>query len=140
VTHGHVVRDGTRTRKANGRYSADRTNLAYAGRAALLDAMTTMLRSTQRLLTPDGVVVMTARPWRRNGVLIDLPGALVRLAEDAGLRLVERNLALLAAVRDGRLVPRASFFQLKDVRAARARGVPHHVIAHEDVLVFGRAR
>jgi hypothetical protein len=35
--------------------------------------------------------------------------------------------------------PGASFFQLKDVRAARARGVPHHVIAHEDVLVFGRA-
>jgi hypothetical protein len=83
---------------------------------------------------------MTARPWRRNGVLIDLPGALVRLAEDAGLRLIERNVALLAAVRDGRLVPRASFFQLKDVRAARARGVPHHIIAHEDVLVFGRSR
>lgn len=48
-------------------------------------------------------------------------------------------MALLAGVRDGALVPRASFFQLKDVRAARARGVPHHVIAHEDVLVFGRA-
>ena len=140
VTHGHVVRDGTRARKANGAYSADRSNLAYAGRAVLLDAMTTMLRAAHRLLTPDGVVVLTARPWRRNGSLVDLPGALVRLAGDAGLRLLERDVALLAAVRDGALVPRASFFQLKDVRAARAKGVPHHVIAHEDVLVFGRAR
>jgi hypothetical protein len=140
VTHGHLVRESGRARKANGSYSTDRSNLAYAGRAALLDAMTTMLRSTRRLLTPDGVVVLTARPWRRCGALVDLPGALVRLADEAGLRLVERNVALLAAVRDGELVPRASFFQLKDVRAARARGVPHHVIAHEDVLVFGRAR
>lgn len=139
-THGHFKRDGQHSRKVNGSYSADRSNLAYAGRSVLFDAMTTMLRSTHRLLTPDGVVVLTARPWRRNGALVDLPGALVRLADDAGLRLIERDVALLAAVRGGELVPLASFFQLKDVRAARARGVPHHVIAHEDVLVFGRAR
>jgi modification methylase len=70
--------------------------------------------------------------------LIDLPGALIEVAGKAGLRLVERNVALLAALRGEGLVPRASFFQLKQVRSARARGVPHHVIAHEDVLVFGR--
>lgn len=138
-THGHVAFDGSRARKANGRYSADRTNLAYAGRASLLDAMTTMLGAARHVLAPNGVVVLTARPWRRDGVLVDLPGILVGLASGVGLRLVERDVALLAAVRDGGLVPRASFFQLKDVRAARARGVPHRVIAHEDVLVFGRS-
>jgi len=47
--------------------------------------------------------------------------------------------ALLAAVRGERLVPRASFFQLTEVRRARQHGVPLRVIAHEDVLVFGRA-
>jgi hypothetical protein len=42
----------------------------------------------------------------------------------------------LAAVRDGHLVARPSFFQLQQVRRARAAGTPMHLIAHEDVLVF----
>ncbi|HSH58153.1 MAG TPA: DNA methyltransferase [Acidimicrobiales bacterium] len=138
VTHGHVRHDGTRIWKTNTRYSSDRENLAYTGQASLLGAMATMLRAASRVLTPDGAVVLTARPWRRDGALVDLPGALVEVANRAGLRLIERDVALLAALRDGKLVPRASFFQLKGVRAARARGVPQHVIAHEDVLAFGR--
>jgi hypothetical protein len=44
--------------------------------------------------------------------------------------------ALLAAVRDGGLVARPSFFQLQAVRKARRAGTPMHLIAHEDVLVF----
>ena len=32
--------------------------------------------------------------------------------------------------------PRPSFFQLKNLREARARGKPWHLIAHEDVLIF----
>lgn len=138
VTHGHVRRDGTRTWKANARYSSDRTNLAYTGRTSLLDAMAKMLGAASRVLTPEGVVVLTARPWRRNGALVDLPGALVAVAAEGGLQLIERDVALLAALRHGELVPRASFFQLKDVRAARACGVPQRVVAHEDVLVFAR--
>lgn len=138
VTHGHVRRDGTRIWKTNTRYSSDPENLAYSGQASLLGAMATMLGAASRVLAPDGAVVLTARPWRRDGALVDLPGALVEVANGAGLRLVERDVALLAALRDGELIPRASFFQLKGVRAARARGVPQRVIAHEDVLVFGR--
>jgi hypothetical protein len=42
------------------------------------------------------------------------------------------------SVRGEQLVPRASFFQLNEVRRARQHGVPLRVIAHEDVLVFGR--
>jgi hypothetical protein len=49
---------------------------------------------------------------------------------------VDRCVALLAAVRDGGLVARPSFFQLQQVRRARAAGTPMHLIAHEDVLVF----
>jgi modification methylase len=138
VTHGHFRRDGRRTWKANARYSSDRKNLAYSGRASLLGAMATTLRAASRVLAPEGAVILTARPWRRDNALVDLPGALVEVANRAGLRLIERDVALLAALRDGELVPRASFFQLKGVRAARARGVPQRVIAHEDVLVFGR--
>jgi modification methylase len=58
------------------------------------------------------------------------------VAEAAGLVLYERNAALLVGLRDERLIPRPSFFQLDRVRKARARGLPLRIIAHEDVLVF----
>jgi tRNA G10 N-methylase Trm11 len=139
VTHGRFRHDGTRSWKFDARYSDDKSNLAYAGSPALLDGVERMLREAARAVRPDGRVVLTARPWRRGGVLVDFPAALVAAAERSGLRLVERHAALLAGVREGRLVPRASFFQMRDVRAARARGVPQLVIAHEDVLVFSPA-
>jgi len=41
-------------------------------------------------------------------------------------------------VRDGHLVARPSFFQLQQVRRARALGVPMHLIAHEDVIVMAK--
>ncbi|PLS74891.1 MAG: RNA methyltransferase [Actinobacteria bacterium] len=135
-THGQVSFDGRRVHKRDTHYSADRANLAYGGVGPLLTAMEDMLRGAFRVLTADGVVVLTARPWRRDGALIDLPGALVGAAVACGFVLAERNVALLAAVRGHDLVPRASFFQLNDVRKARLAGRPQHVIAHEDVLVF----
>ena len=88
------------------------------------------------LLRPGGMVVMTVRPWWRDGRLVDLPGALSRVGEQAGLILYERNVALLCALRDDRLVPRSSFFALEQVRKARARGVPRFVTAHEDLLAW----
>jgi len=60
----------------------------------------------------------------------------VAAAAASRFRFEERNVALLAAVRGDALVPRASFFQLNDVRRARLAGSPQQVIAHEDVLVF----
>ena len=50
----------------------------------------------------------------------------------------ERNAALLVGLREDRLVPRPSFFQLDRVRKARTSGLPLRIIAHEDVLVFRR--
>jgi hypothetical protein len=138
--HGQVTaRPGQGVRKSHDRYSTDPANLAHVGLDGLLDAMRTVLAGCAQLLRPDGIVAMTVRPWWRDGQLIDLPGALVRVGEEAGLVLYERNVALLAGLRGDQLVPRTSFFALEQVRKARSRGLPRLVIAHEDFLVFKAA-
>lgn len=140
--HGHVTAvPGKGVHKANDRYSRDPTNLAHVGLDALIEAMRRILSESARLLRPGGFVAMTVRPWWQQGRLIDLPGALARVGEDAGFVLFERNVALLAALKEDRLVPRTSFFALDQARKARARGLPRSVVAHEDFLVFqARAR
>ncbi|MEV0598470.1 DNA methyltransferase [Streptomyces sp. NPDC050315] len=138
--HGQVVstrESGRRgVAKFDYRYSHDPANLAHAGTDALLDAFTTVLAECRRLLRPDGHVAITTRPWRERGELVDLPSAVIAAGRNAGLTPVERCVALLAGLRDGHLVARPSFFQLKNIRDARAAGVPLHLIVHEDVLVF----
>jgi hypothetical protein len=139
--HGHVTATPNRgVAKHNDRYTTRERrgggNLAHANDDRLLDAFTGILAAARTVLRPGGIVVITARPWRRNGVLVDFPAAVTTAAKHAGLELFERNVALLAGLRGDRLVSRASFFQLHQVRAARARGVPLRVIAHEDVLVL----
>ena len=117
-------------------YSSDRANLGHVDLGGLLDAMRTVLIGCARVLRPGGVVAMTVWPWWHDGQLVDLPGALVRVGEEAGLVLYERNVALFAGLRGDQLVPRASFFALEQVRKARSRGVPRLVTAHENYLVF----
>ena len=135
--HGQVTaRPGRGIVKSHDRYSTDPANLAHVGLTGLLEAMRTVLVGCAALLRPGGYVAMTVRPWWSAGQLVDLPGALVRVGEEAGLVLYERNVALLAGLRDDRLVPRTSFFALEAVRKARQRGVPRLAIAHEDLLVF----
>jgi modification methylase len=135
--HGQVTaRPGQGIAKSHHRYSSDPANLAHVGLGGLLDAMRTILAACASVLRPGGFVAMTVRPWWRAGQLVDLPGALVRVGEEAGLVLYERNVALLAGLRDDHLVPRSSFFALEQVRRARATGTPRLVIAHEDLLVF----
>jgi len=135
--HGRVTTTpGGGVRKEHDRYSKDPANLAHVGLAGLLDAMGTLLRGAVQILRPGGVVAMTVRPWWRAGQLVDLPGALATVGEQAGLVLYERNVALLTALRDDTLVPRSSFFALEQVRKARAAGVPRSVTAHEDLLVW----
>ena len=135
--HGQVTAvPGQGVRKSHDRYSTDPANLAHVGLAGLLDAMRVMLAGVAILLRPGGMVVMTVRPWWRDGRLIDLPGMVARVGEDAGLVLYERNVALLCGLRDDQLVPRASFFALEQVRKARARGVPRLVTGHEDLITW----
>lgn len=137
--HGHVhTSRGRGVAKSNTSYSNDRANLAWAGLDGIIDATLEILVASRELLRPGGIVAVTARPWRRCGVLVDLPGALVLAGEEAGLVAFERNVVLLAGLRDDALVSRASFFQLDGVRRARQAGVPLRVIAHEDLLVFRR--
>lgn len=79
---------------------------------------------------------MTVRPFRRNGELVDFPSLVTAAARDAGLVLAERNVALLAGVRGDRLVARASFFALHNLRSPHRSAGVRHVRAHEDVLVL----
>jgi hypothetical protein len=139
--HGQVsAAPGRPVAKRDYRYSRDRANLAHVGEDKLLDAFAAILAACVPLLRPTGIVVVTARPWRRQGVLIDFPAAVSAAAQHAGLVPFERNVALLTGLRAERLVPRPSFFALHQVRKARRAGTPLRVIAHEDVLVFRRPR
>jgi len=136
--HGRVEhRRGPLTRFHNSYGPPDPANLAHRSRIGLLDGLTQVLAGCRTLLRPDGLIVVTARPWRRNGLLVDLPGQIIDAAITAGLQPVDRCIALLAGVRDdGRLQPRHSFWQLAVTRQARRKRIPLHVIAHEDVLTF----
>lgn len=141
--HGQVkAGHGRPVEKWDDRYSRNPGNLAHlpaqpgrGGRPSFAAALTDILAGCARMLAPTGRLVLTARPYRSDGSLIDLPGQINRLAAEAGLALQERRVALLCALRDGKLVSRASFFQLNHQRRTFERTL---LIAHEDVLVFTR--
>ena len=140
-THGRALtgpyRDARKILKVHHRYGNDRTNLAYAGHDELAAGFTNILAGCREILRPGGVVVVTARPYRRHGELIDIPGMVIAAGQAAGLQPLDRCVALLAGLRDGRLVPRGSFFQIHNLRAADADGGPPQLmIAHEDVIIF----
>jgi modification methylase len=138
TVHGLVRPGADGVAKFDNTYNdgTDKGNLAYRDLTGLADGFTRILTGCATLLRPGGVVVVTARPWRKHGELVDLPSAVIGAGVRAGLTPVDRCVALLAAVRDGALVARPSFFQLQAVRKARAAGIPMHLITHEDVLVF----
>jgi DNA methylase len=144
TTHGHV-RSGYRNggggvEKWNHRYSTDRGNLAHHSMGDLLEGFGQIMSGTAELLQPFGVVAVTVRPIRVKGELIDLPGLVTETARQAGLVLTDRLAALLCGLRDGGLVNRASFFQMLETRRAREKGIPACATAHEDLLIFQRAR
>ncbi|GIG63379.1 hypothetical protein Lfu02_77510 [Longispora fulva] len=141
AVHGHITAgpDGvTKTAATYGDRDDERGNLAHQTQNGLVDAFTHILRGCRVVLRPGGVVVVTARPYRKRGELIDLPSAVIAAGLAAGLEPVERCVALLAGVRAGKIIARPSFFQLQTVRKARAGGIPLHLISHEDVLVLRR--
>ncbi|MDT5273251.1 MAG: hypothetical protein QOG95_183, partial [Mycobacterium sp.] len=103
-----------------------------------LSGFTKILTGTAAYLRPGGHVAITVRPWREHAELIDLPSQILACGTHAGLVPVERCVALLARVAEHDLVARGSFFQRDFIRKQRAAGLPLHVIAHEDVIVFQR--
>ncbi|GAB3712551.1 hypothetical protein [Nocardiopsis oceani] len=143
MTHGQVrsARDGAQgVEKHAHRYSRERdrraANLAYQKPEKLADSFTRIMAACRTLLAPGGAVVVTTRPYRTHGRLVDFPGQVAEAGRRAGLVQVDRCAALLCALREGEIVSRTSFFQLMETRRLRRAEWPVHVIQHEDVLVF----
>ena len=137
-THGHARIPGPRrgkVRKVNHK-SGGADNLAYRSHEELADAFATILTGCRALLRPGGHVVVTARPYRRHGELIDMPGMVEAAGITAGLHLVESCLAPICGIRNGVIVPRGSYFQQHNVREANATGDPQWLVQHEDAVVF----
>ena len=135
--HGHVRKTRTGVETFDDRYSGNRDNLAHLpqrrrlrSRPLFSDALREILTGCRVVLAREGRLVLTVRPYRRDGSLIDLPGELLALADTAGFVLEARHAALLCGLRGRELVPRASFFQIQKQRAGviprmrrdRARG------------------
>ncbi len=138
-THGQVTATpGSGVHKHHHLYgnTLDRGNLANIGHHRLLSGFTKILTETAPYLRPGGHVAITVRPWREHAELIDLPSQILACGTHAGLIPVERCVALLARLADDDLVARGSFFQRDFIRKQRHAGLPLHLIAHEDVLVF----
>jgi SAM-dependent methyltransferase len=141
-THGQVaVAPGAGLQKYHHLYgnTLDRGNLANIGHHRLLAGFTRILAALRTFLKPGGHVAITIRPWREHAELIDLPAQILACGRAAGLIPVERNVALLARAAETDLVARGSFFQRDFIRKQREAGLPLHLIAHEDVLVFRTA-
>jgi len=145
-THGHVRKHPERVVKLNDRYSRNPNNLAHlparsgprTRRPAFDEVLGEILAGCARMLRPrQGRLVLTIRPYREQGALVDLPGQLITLAEQHGLRLCSREVALLCGLRGSELALRASFFQLYHQRAGTIERML--LIGHEDVLIFRRA-
>jgi modification methylase len=139
--HGHVRKRPDRVEKYDDHYSHNPENLAQLprqrarrGRPPFTTALAEIIAGCVRLLAPEGFLILTARPYRRGGELVDLPGQLEQIALAEGLELHDRLVALLCGLRCGELVPRASFFQLQKQRCGATPRML--LIAHEDVLVF----
>ncbi|MGH9081770.1 MAG: DNA methyltransferase [Acidimicrobiales bacterium] len=119
-------------------YSADRANLGHARGAAYEQAMTDIYAGCFQLLRPGGILVTVTKHTRRGGRTLDLAGLTSRLARGVGFAYLGHVVALHAAVRDGELVARPSFWQTTQVRKARSRGERAHLVVHEDCLAFRR--
>ena len=146
ANHGQVLPAGRyghvgKVMKWDHRYGEDRGNLGRRSPRIQLAGFTNILRAVRPLLAPGARVAVTARPYRLHGHLVDLPSAVFAAGRAVGLVPVERIVVLLAKYindpDDGEyLVGRPSFFQMQNVRQARARGIPLNVVAAEDFLVM----
>jgi hypothetical protein len=136
--HGRIEhRRGPLTRFHN-RYSSTPypTNLAHRGRAGLIDGITAVLAGCVPLLRPGGVVAVVSRPWRRDGLLVDLPSQIIDSGIGAGLQFAQDRRACHAAARDGRLIARHSFYQLHVTRRTRAKGRAVSLPQHDLLAIF----
>jgi DNA modification methylase len=117
-------------------YSGDKANLGHARGPAYEQAMAAIYTACLAVLRPGGILAVVTKNTRRKGRTLDLAGLTVALAESAGFTYLQHVIALHAAVRDGDLVGRPSFWQALQLRRARERGEPAHLVVHEDLEVL----
>jgi modification methylase len=129
---------GSLCRRDTLNYSTERANLGHARGDRYLAELATVYAGCYAVLRPGGLLVTVTKNLRRRGRVLDLATIAVELATRAGFAHLQHVVALLAAVRDGELYARPSFWQLTQTRRARARGQPAHLVVHEDVQVFTR--
>ena len=101
-----------------------------------LGAMGEVYAACATVLRPGGFLAIVTKELRAKGEVRNLAGDTVTLARQAGLQYWQHVIALHAAVRDGRLIARPSYWQLRQVRTAAERGQRRLLVCHEDVLVF----
>ncbi len=137
ATHGQVHADRSHgVHKRDYQYGHGTDNLARQDLPGLLTGFQQILTGAAALLQPDGIIAITVRPYRQDGELVDLPGAILGIAAAAGLVRADRAVALLTGLRGTRLIPRTTFFALHNTRVARDAGTPLHAVAHEDVILL----
>lgn len=137
--HGRVEhRRGPLTRFHNRYGTPDPANLAYRRRTGLIDGITAVLDGCWPFLAPGGIVAIVSRPWRRDHLLHDLPGQILRAAVSVGFEFVQDRRASHTAARDGRLLARHSFFQLHVTRQTRTKGHATLLPQHDHVAILRR--
>jgi SAM-dependent methyltransferase len=119
--------------------SSDPGNFGHARGEPYRAAMAEVYEACAAALRPGGFLVVVTENLRAGGALHDLAGTTVELCQKTGLLYWQHVIALHAAIRDDRLVPRPSSWQLSTTRKALARGERIHLVCHEDVLVFRKA-
>ena len=102
--------------------------------------MAEIYAACSRVLRPGGLLVVVTKNTRRHGRCVDLAGLTVALAARSDSPTSNTSSPCTAAIRDGELVARPSFWQLTQIRKARERGEPAHLVVHEDVLGLPGAR
>ncbi|MEV1082232.1 DNA methyltransferase [Streptomyces sp. NPDC050211] len=134
---GHITLILTALRPTASACQPGRPGNGEAGSAAPAACLHQALIECRPLLRPGGHIVVTVRPHRQRGRLLDLTKQANDAARAAGLVPVDRCVALLAELRGDRLLVRASMAQRRcAARHERVTGHPVTLPAHHDVLIF----
>jgi modification methylase len=118
------------------RYGSTEEALGAGGGETYLATMALIYAACARMLKPGGYLVLVTKNMRAEGALRNIAGDTITLCQGIGLSFQQHVIAILAALRDDEIFPRPSYFQMTHVRHALARGERHHLVCHEDVLVF----
>ena len=138
--HGNPEKGKGGVVNADERYTKPREHrpgqLATTSQTRILAGLVEIFTECRLMLRSGRYMVVTARPYKENGLLVDFPSLVIRCALTAGFQLHHRDVALLARW-DGQLLrPHATFFHIHNSRQAAGNGQPAFIRAHEDVLVF----